>query len=311
MEKQDSFPHLKIRINPLLILSQKEFGGIFEYSIKKYFSIETGGGVQIPYSYSWETSFLGIPYVAGHGYTIRTGLRFYSISGIYFNPVFFYRYMTYDYRYYESANASSGLHRSIDEPGIYNIGSKGGDSGTDHLWGERGNETKQVFSFEGLLGKEIRKGKMVIDMYAGFGCRYKFKQKEIFYTYSTNTFPQSHSTYNYNYSPPKEEIIHGIALTIHTGVSISFVFKTSNKPYEHSPKDDIIYWKNVRISYNENDTIGLKKVGEVVTLNSDNVFKKLKKQGAQHGATIILMLRPSTSNIQKGYIERITGIAYK
>src|ERR1035437_618682 len=134
-----SAKRFKIIVNPLLMLGQKEYGGLFEYRLKKKFAVEVGGGVNIKYSYPWEISKEGIKYGAGEGFTIRTGLRYYLKSGFYFNPVFFYRNMTYYGRYYEAYESYKNL---IYEPGIVNMNLL--SSNGDKRFGERLDEKKQV-----------------------------------------------------------------------------------------------------------------------------------------------------------------------
>lgn len=215
----DSIPLLLFKLNPLLMFGQKEFGFMIECHLRKYFSIEAGGGANINYTYLWEKSRTGMIYGAGEGFTLRTGMRFYSRSGIYFNPVFFYRHMTYHNRYYETCE-NNPFYSAQFEPGIDNLGTHSGDRPSIRS-GDRGEENKQIFSFEALIGKEFRYGRMVVDVYGGLGVRNKYKQKKIMYNYY-------YGLYNTNisyYSPPKEEKIHGYLPTIHAGIQIGFISK--------------------------------------------------------------------------------------
>jgi len=223
-QRQDSatsFSRFKIMVNPLLILGQKEYGGLFEYYIKKNFSVEVGGGVNLNYSYPWETSYEKIKYGAGDGYTIRAGLRYYLKSGFYFNPIFFYRNMRYKNRYYESGYGKGSPPNSIYEPGAVNV-SLGYNGADDIHYGDRVYEIKQVFSFELLFGKKILWKRMPIDIYAGVGYRNKYKQvSEIYYCrYRGGKIDNSGYLV-----PPIEKNIHGGFPTIQAGFQIGFLSK--------------------------------------------------------------------------------------
>lgn len=219
---RDTIPLFVMKVNPTLMFGQKEFGFMMEYHLRKNFSIEAGGGANVNYTYSWETSHFGKKLVAGEGFTIRTGMRFYSKSGIYFNPVFFYRRMIYHNRYYEWGVTNSKQF----EPGIMSFGCGcDGDSGKDEVTGEVGDENKQVFAFEALVGKEFRWRRMTLDIYGGLGVRNKYKQKKIVsddYYIKSNLFSLNNTSY---YSPPKEENILGYLPTIHAGIQIGFLSK--------------------------------------------------------------------------------------
>jgi hypothetical protein len=222
-----SFSRFTIMINPTLMLGQKEFGGMFEYRIKKNIVVEVGGGANIDYSYDWETSHAaGKKFGAGEGFTIRSGMRFYSSSGIYFNPVFFYRSMIYHNRYYEWSSRQSDPNQT--EPGYMSLGCGcDGDSGAHSITGETVDENKQVFSFEALIGKELRWRRMALDIYGGFGVRNKYKQKQIIYDYYYQRYNSSSSLdHTLYYNPPIEEKIHGYLPTIHAGLQIGFLSKT-------------------------------------------------------------------------------------
>ena len=217
------YSRVKININPTLMFGQKEYGGLFEYRVKKNLAIEIGGGANVNYTYSWETSYLGKRFVSGNGFTIRSGIRIYSKSRIYFNPAFFYRRMIYHNRYYEWGTTYSRQY----EPGIMSLGCGcGGDSGYYKIIGQEGDENKQVFSFEALIGKELRWKRMTLDVYTGLGVRYKFKQKNIvseyYYDETRGFYLLDHSS---SYMPPKEERLYGYLPTVHTGFQIGFLSK--------------------------------------------------------------------------------------
>jgi len=217
-----SFSRFKIIVNPTLMLGQKEFGGLFEYRIKKHIAFEVGGGANINYNYPWET-FSG--YVAGEGFTIRAGMRIYSKSGFYFNPIIFYRQMKYHDRYYKwDRNGYSQQY----EPGMMSCHCSGDSRLTANV--EIGDEYKQVFAFEALAGKEFREGRMIIDLYTGLGVRYKYKKKEIVHSYSY-LYSLNSGTY---YNPPKEENLYGYLPTIQVGFQIGFLSKP--KRYLHVSK---------------------------------------------------------------------------
>jgi hypothetical protein len=198
-QEVDSVKVLKFKINPLLMLSQTEIGGIFEWRLVKHISLETGGGINVPLSV-----------LPGKGFTIRTGVRFYTQSGMYVNPAIFYRRTIYKYRNYYSSDRTD-FSKEIGEPIQTRFSPNNG--GATRYWGRDVSESKQVFALEILVGKEVRWfNKMLVDIYAGVGYRYKYKQQEIFW--------EMNGTVQTKYSPPKKENIHGFLPTIQAGIQI-------------------------------------------------------------------------------------------
>jgi len=82
----DTTSVVKFNLNPAVLLSG-ELGGMFEYRILKYLSIEAGGGVHAGYSLKNNQYLYFV-----NGYTIRVAPRFYTKPGFYVSPLFFYRY---------------------------------------------------------------------------------------------------------------------------------------------------------------------------------------------------------------------------
>ncbi|TAL60597.1 MAG: hypothetical protein EPN85_06935 [Bacteroidetes bacterium] len=195
------------------MISQKEFGGMFEYRLRKHFSLEVGGGVNVPLSFPWETSNTGVRFTVGEGFTIRTGARFYSKSRMYFNPMIFYRQMTYRDRYY--GYPDQGSFGGIDEPRYRAKGLR------EDYYIKIVDEYKQVFSVQVLfgLGRELFK-RFIVDMYVGIGGRYKYKQKGIIYDNYYLRGQLQQSTY---YSPPKKEKADGYVPTIQAGIQIGIL----------------------------------------------------------------------------------------
>lgn len=204
-EVLDSVPLFQFKINPLLIISQLEFGGMLECRLKKGVALEMGGGVHVPN--------LGVDNDAGKGYTVRLGLRFYAKSGIYFTPLIFYRYMIYHTRTYKSISQTD--FHEVSEPSHYRFNINNG--GADRSWARTVSENKKVFSVALLVGRRvILFKKRSMEIYAGVGCRYKHKQEEI--------YRELRSFVITDYSPPKKDFIHGYVPSIQAGIEIP-VFK--------------------------------------------------------------------------------------
>src|ERR1017187_5210520 len=155
-QKKDStlFPNLfRIIINPLLMVSQLELGGLVEFPFRKKISLEAGGGIH------------------PQGYTIRTGLRFYLRRRYYLNPVFFYRHLIKpNERDAWAYSNNDTLHGHID-PKIINL--------SDNIPGflsVTAYDNKQVLATEFLVGREFYGDRRTTyNVYFGIGYRYKYK----------------------------------------------------------------------------------------------------------------------------------------
>lgn len=176
----------------------QEIGGMIEYyCLKNKFSYEAGGGAN------------------PNGFTIRTGVRAYRKNGFYFNYVFFYRYNYYHNRQYEwRLDERLGVILET-KPDFFH-------SGADTWYVQIADETKQVFCFQVLFGKQkIYYTRILFDLYVGVGFRYKYRVKEISY-YSQNGS-------GIFYSPPQEEIVNTFLPSIQAGFRFGYAFRLKKK----------------------------------------------------------------------------------
>lgn len=293
MSKHDSVPLLLIKINPVLMISQKDrigtIGGIVEYHFKKYFSVEAGGEVN------------------SDGFTIRAGLKFYSTGGTYFSPVIVYRNNQYNDRsYFWNRDMDlSPISETSTFPSLFG-------SGADCYYIETADETKQVFCMQALWGKQRLLGNEIpFEYYWGFGVRYKYREKEISYHYDNC------GNWSHNYAPAKEELVQNYLPSFQAGVRIGLSLKTSKLAYNQS-KRGRVDWKDVIITYNKNDTIGLMKAGEVSEpyymdnkKSLDKAMKELRKETAKLGCRVVLIPQKMNSpDHTKNNVIILTGIAY-
>lgn len=198
--QKDTSSLLAFKIDPALIYSNVEFGGLFEYHLRKRFSVEAGGGVHALFA-------------KAEGYTIRAGVRFYSSkSSFYFNPAIFYRHTFYNNRYYQW-NKDSELSEALETHPPLGFG-----SGTDCYYEQFADEYKQVFAIQALLGWEyLWLNKFPFEFYVGIGGRYKYRQKEI-----TSHYYACVPSGTIYYSPPKKETIHSYLPSMQGGFQIGF-----------------------------------------------------------------------------------------
>ena len=149
------------------MITKMELGGIFELHLSKRFSIEAGGGVHVPVKVD--------PIWNAEGYTIRTGMRFYSSkSSFYVNPVFFYRYNVYHNRSY-SWDKNSELSEILETRDFPT------PSAASECWFEvRANEVKQVYAVQVIIGWEyLLLEKFPFELFIGIGGRYKHRELEL------------------------------------------------------------------------------------------------------------------------------------
>lgn len=222
MSKQDSFPLLLIKIDPLFIYTPKNTGakptlrGVIEYHFRKYFSVESGGEMN------------------NDGFALKLGLKFYSHEGKYFSPILFYRKNQYHNRGY-SWNDNRPIS-PITETGPFLSLS---NSGTDCWYGETADEVKQVFGIQTLWGKQALLSKVIsFEYYYGVGLRYKYRVKKI--SVHGDACGNPIPTY---YSPPKQEIIESILPSFQAGIRIGLSLKVSKQVYK-----DISKTKNIHIN---------------------------------------------------------------
>ena len=209
-QNRDSDQMLLLKIDPILMFSQSEYGGLIEYSLNKYFSLEGGGGAML-------SSKNG---TMGNGFTLRAGFRFYPRNNFYLNPTIFYRHIIYNNREYDwqKDGSVSGIFET--HPGIF------GYTGSDESYKEFGNEQKQVFGIQMLVGWEfLLHDRLPLDIYFGLGYRSKHRVLEI---YDYQDLIRNSIWNEVFYSPPQKEIINDSYMTFQFGFRFGFAFKLRN-----------------------------------------------------------------------------------
>ena len=121
--------------------------------------------------------------------------------------------MIYQHRTYYSSTRID-FSKEVGEPIQYSFSPSNG--GADKSWRRYVSENKQVFAVEALIGKEVHWFKKnLVDIYAGVGYRYKYKEQEI--------FGEKDGEITINYSLPKKEKIDGYLPTIQAGMRIGIL----------------------------------------------------------------------------------------